>query len=73
MAFTAFKVTCPQNAPFDEIETTLMVAGSTAVRYDATGGQFIYNWKTPTGAGTCYKLIMTAKDGSSISANFKLK
>lgn len=55
----------------DAIETT--ATGSTSLRYDATAGQFIYNWKTPTGAGTCYKLTMTAKDGSTISANFKLK
>lgn len=45
--------------------------GSTSLRYDATGGQFIYNWKTP--AGTCYQLTMKAADGGSISANFKLK
>lgn len=55
----------------DAIETT--ATGSTSLRYDATAGQFIYNWKTPTGAGSCYKLTMTAQDGSSISANFKLK
>lgn len=72
MAFTAFKITCSAGVVTDEIET-LATAGSTILRYDAIGGQFVYNWKTPTGAGTCYKLVMTAKDGSSISANFKLK
>ncbi|TDL38597.1 PxKF domain-containing protein [Arthrobacter nitrophenolicus] len=55
----------------DAIETT--ATGSTSLRYDATAGQFIYNWKTPTGAGSCYKLTMTAQDGTSISANFKMK
>lgn len=55
----------------DDIELT--TTGSTSLRYDAVAGQFIYNWKTPTGAGSCYKLTMTATDGSSISANFKLK
>ena len=35
-----------------------------------TGGQFIYNWKTPTGAG-CYTVTMTAADGSTITAYFK--
>lgn len=55
----------------DAIEAT--ATGSTSLRYDSVAGQFVYNWKTPIGAGTCYKLTMTAKDGSSISANFKLK
>jgi hypothetical protein len=55
----------------DAIEAT--ATGNTSLRYDSVAGQFVYNWKTPTGAGTCYKLTMTAKDGSSISANFKLK
>ena len=44
-----------------------------SLRYDTTGSQYIYNWKTPTGAGTCYALTMTASDGSTLNANFKLK
>lgn len=46
---------------------------ATSLRYDAAGGQFIYNWKTPTGAGTCHKVTITANDGSSQTAHFKLK
>lgn len=71
MKFTMATMTCSLNVLVDDIETT--VAGSTSLRYDATAGQFVYNWKTPTGAGNCYRLTMTAQDGSSISANFKLK
>lgn len=71
MSFSMAKIACSLTALTDAIETT--ATGSTSLRYDTTGGQFIYNWKTPTGAGTCYQLTMTAKDGSSISANFKLK
>ncbi|HEY9355051.1 MAG TPA: PxKF domain-containing protein [Arthrobacter sp.] len=71
MSFTMARITCSLVVLVDEIETT--TTGSTSLRYDATGGQFIYNWKTPTGAGTCYQLTMKAADGSSISANFKLK
>ena len=71
MSFTMAKVTCSLAVLVDDIEMT--TTGSTSLRYDATGGQFIYNWKTPTGAGTCYQLTMKAADGSSISANFKLK
>ena len=71
MGFTMARITCSLVLLVDDIETT--TTGSTSLRYDATGGQFIYNWKTPTGAGTCYQLTMKAADGSSISANFKLK
>ena len=71
VAFSMAKITCSLAVLIDEIETT--TTGSTSLRYDATGGQFIYNWKTPTGAGTCYQLTMKAADGSTISANFKLK
>ncbi|GAB5078933.1 hypothetical protein ARTHROSP310_20750 [Arthrobacter sp. AD-310] len=70
--FSTQKITCSLLSPVDEIEETT-ATGSTSLRYDATAGQFIYNWKTPTGTGTCYKLTMTANDGSTISANFKLK
>ena len=54
----------------DEIE--VVMTGNTSLRFDATGDQFIYNWKTPTGAG-CYKVTMTALDGSSLSAYFKTR
>jgi hypothetical protein len=65
------KITCSGTAVEDAIEAT--VTGGTSLRYDTTGGQFIYNWKTPTGAGSCYKVTMTAQDGSTISALFKMK
>ena len=47
--------------------------GSTSLRYDTTARQFIYNWKTPTTAGKCYRVTMTTLDGSSLVAYFKLK
>jgi hypothetical protein len=71
MEFTAAKIQCTPGGSEDAIE--VVATGSTSLRYDVIAGQFVYNWKTPTGAGNCYKLTMTAKDGSSISANFKLK
>lgn len=71
MSFSMAKISCSPIVPTDEIETT--ATGNTSLRYDATAGQFIYNWKTPTGAGTCYRLTMKSDDGSTISANFKLK
>jgi hypothetical protein len=61
--------------PEDAIETTV-ATGGTSLRYDATAGQFIYNWQTPKGAsqvGKCYSLTMTAADSYTITAYFKLK
>ena len=69
--FTMKPIACSLTAPLDAIETT--TTSNTSLRYDATSGQFIYNWKTPTVAGSCYTLTMTANDGTFISANFKLK
>ena len=66
--FTATKTDCTPGASEDAIEVT--ATGGTSLRYDSTGGQFIYNWKTPTGAG-CYTVTMTASDGSTITAYFK--
>jgi hypothetical protein len=60
--------------PEDAIET--VATGGTSLRYDATAGQFIYNWTTPKGTkevGKCYSLTMTAADSSTITAYFKLK
>jgi hypothetical protein len=69
VALTVAKVNCDSQAPADTIE--VLSSGATTLRYDTTGGQFIQNWKTPAGAG-CYKATMTAADGSSISAFFKM-
>jgi hypothetical protein len=55
----------------DDIELT--ATGGTSLRYDTTGGQFIYNWQTPRIAGACYKVTVSFIDGSSLSAYFKLK
>ena len=69
-SLTYFKVNCDGTMPVDEIET--VATGGTSLRYDSTSGQYIYNWKTPTGVG-CYKVVMTATDGSTISALFKTR
>jgi hypothetical protein len=68
----AQKVNCTSGTGVeDPIELT--ATGGTSLRYDSTAGQYIYNWKTPTGAGTCYKVTITALDGSTQTALFKLK
>ncbi|MCC6455752.1 MAG: PxKF domain-containing protein [Caldilineaceae bacterium] len=55
----------------DDIELT--ATGGTSLRYDTTAGQFIYNWKTPAGAGKCYRVTMTTQENSLLEAFFKLK
>jgi hypothetical protein len=65
------QVTCSPLAIQDSIEIT--ATGNTSLRYDPTGGQYIYNWKTPNLPGACFQLSMVAADGSRIDANFKLK
>jgi hypothetical protein len=59
-----------QTGSSDEIEVTS--SGSTTLRYDDMGQQFIYNWKTPAGAG-CYLVTVPLADGSSISAYFQTR
>jgi hypothetical protein len=71
-SFKTQKVSCSTSAASeDAIE--LVTTGGTSLRYDSTGGQFVQNWKTPTGAGTCYSATMTSADGSSLVALFKIK
>jgi hypothetical protein len=70
-SLTTAKVNCDATAPLDEIEATS--TGGTSLRYDATAGQFVYNWQTPKTAGQCYRLTMTTQDDSKLEAYFKLK
>jgi hypothetical protein len=69
--FKVVPINCVTSVPGDEIEMTS--TGGTSLRYDSTAGQFIQNWKTPTGAAKCYMVTMYAADGSSLSALFKTK
>ena len=68
--FSAKGVTCGADLT-DDIE--VISTGGTSLRYDSAAGQFIQNWQTPKSPGNCYKVTMTTTDGSSITANFKLK
>jgi hypothetical protein len=54
-------------APSDALEST--VTGGTSLRFE--GGQFIYNWATPSTPG-CYVLLLSLADGSTWPAYFKL-
>ncbi len=72
VAITIKGITCGSVIGEDPVGDT--TTGATSLRYDTTSGQFIYNWQTPKDkAGSCYQVTMTAADGSSTSATFKLK
>jgi hypothetical protein len=64
------KISCASGVG-DDIEA--YATGSTSLRYDATAGQFIFNWQTPKAAGSCYRVSLTTQDGTSIFADFRLK
>jgi len=72
LSFKTQKVNCTTVAGTEDA-VEVVSTGGTSLRYDSTGGQFIQNWKTPTGAGSCHTATMTADDGSSITALFKIK
>lgn len=64
-------IACASGTPTDEIEAT--TTGASGLRYDSTANQFIYNWQSPKGAGSCYKVTATLTDGSAKSALFRTK
>jgi endonuclease G len=67
---TATQSLC-SGGPTDDVE--LVATGGTALRYDTTAGQFIYNWQTPRNPGFCYVVTITLTDGSSLSAKIQLR
>ena len=72
--FGAYQLpSCSGGYTEEEIPLTDLSTGATELRYDGT--QFIQNWKTPkvNGADLCYRAVITAKDGSTVTAFFKVK
>ena len=55
----------------DPVDPDFTTSGSSVLRY--TDGQFIVNWDTPKGPNKCFRVTMTARDGSQLSAFFKTK
>jgi hypothetical protein len=66
---SAKTVACSANETVAEIET--LTSGSTALKYE--NGQYIWNWKTPSKAGTCYQVAVITVDGAELTAQFKLR
>jgi hypothetical protein len=76
VAFIGAKLTtqatyCTGGLIEDPIEA--VATGGTTLRYDWTGGQFIFNWQTPRSPGACYNVTLITADGSSLTAKFRLK
>jgi YDG domain len=72
-SFGYVEFNCGAGVPEDPLEE-LAPTGATVLRYDSTGGQFIYNWKTPAGKqGRCFQVTMTTQDQSALIAYFKMK
>jgi hypothetical protein len=71
VAFSASRLSCAGGADEDTVEVA--ATGATALRYDDTADQFVYNWATPRTAGVCYALTMTSADGTATKALFKLR
>jgi hypothetical protein len=69
-SFAAEPTACEPGADMDPID--VLAAGGTSLRYDSEAGQFVYNWKTPKRTA-CYVVTMTTLDGSTLTANFKLR
>ena len=72
--FSAYQLpSCSGGNVEDEIALGDLSTGGTELRWDGT--QFIQNWKTPkvSGADLCFRAVITAKDGSTITAFFKVK
>jgi hypothetical protein len=70
-SFQTQLIQCSGGALEDAVD--IVTTGGTSLRYDTDGGQFIQNWQTPKQPGKCYRATVTFQDGSSISADFKLK
>jgi len=69
--FAVGEMACAMSAVEAAVEFT--TTGGTQLRYDGSAGQFIQNWQTPKPSGKCYMVRMTAQDGSTIDAYFKIK
>jgi hypothetical protein len=70
-SITSALITCDTKLPSGE--EALLPTGGTVLRYALDEGQFIFNWATPTTPATCYRVTLTALDGSSLVAYFKLQ
>jgi hypothetical protein len=64
-------VSCAGSAAHDAMEEAVMAGGS-ALRYDAASDRYQYVWKTDTAwACSCRQFVLALADGSEYSASFR--
>jgi hypothetical protein len=72
-SMSAKQISCSTLTGATDAIEEIVSTSATGLRFDTTGDQFIYNWKTPKSPGTCYSLTMTAADNTTkLVAYFKL-
>ncbi len=64
------RVNCLTGA--SEVPVEALSTGSTVLRFDTAGDQFVYNWKSPTSIG-CYLVTVALADSATIGAWFMTK
>ena len=70
LSVTYAAIPADPSAPTDEVES--LATGDLGLTYDATTGVYQYNWKTPSTTGS-YRLTVKTRDGSTLSADFRLR
>lgn len=72
IVFDATTFACPSGGEGDD-PVDFTTTGSTSLRYDATEGLFIQNWKTrKAGRDTCYRVSVSFADDSALFAFIRL-
>ena len=72
-SISAKVITCGTTPGASDAIEEIVSTNATGLRFDTTGDQFIYNWKTPKSPNTCYIVTMTAADQQTkLVAYFKL-
>ena len=59
------------SAPVDEAVYATLADSGTAFRSDS--GQWIYNWKTPSGGGNYWRIGVRLDDGQTYPVNIGLR
>jgi hypothetical protein len=70
----SYSVVACESGILDPVLIEAAPTGGTGLRFDASEGQYIFNWAVPSGAGKCFQVLVTASDGTTLQgAYFKTK